>query len=91
MAKKSSMVESVWTPPPVTREEALTPDYSDTDDGDRCLDQLVRELPAHTPTEWEKYQADRDAQKDAIIEDEFQKSRRFEIDIKNKTNGDSEE
>ena len=91
MAKKSMPDISPWTPPPVTREEALTPDYSDTDDGERCLDQLVRELPAHTPTEWEKYQADRDAQKEAIIEDEFQKSRRFEIDIKNKTGGHSED
>jgi len=91
MAKKSMVDMSPWTPPPVTREEALTPDYSDTDDGERCLDQLVRELPAHTPTEWEKYQADRDAQKEAIIEDEFQKSRRFEIDIKNKTGGHSED
>lgn len=81
MAKKL-VLPMAWTPPPVTEEEALTPDYSNKDDGYIALDRLVRERPPTKLTEWEQYEADREAQKQAIIDADFQKSRGFQIDEK---------
>lgn len=79
---KQIPVPMPWTPPPVTEEEALTPDYSNKDDGYICLDRLVRERPPEKLTEWQTWEADREKQKQAIIDADFQKSREFQIDLK---------
>lgn len=82
MAKKSVLVMEPWTPPPVTREEALAPEYSD--DGDRALDQMVN-VTAPGTDEWERYRLDRERQKSDLIDQEQDRNRHFEIDISNKT------
>ncbi len=83
MAKKVLLNSIVWEPPPPTRAEALRPDY--IDDGARDLDQMVSDLPLDPPSEWQKMDMRREDQKEQIRETEFQQSRRFEIDINNKT------
>lgn len=81
MAKRFADMVS-WEPPPPTKEEALAPEYEDM--GDRALNDIIG-LNPRTPSEWEIYEQKREAQKKAIREAEFQKGRRFEIDVSNKT------
>ena len=88
MAKKNGYAALVWEPPPVTREEALTPETTPWMDTEQELNELIFPAPLVPLSEWEKVQADREQQKKVFKEEEWQRSRNFDVDIGNVTGQD---
>jgi hypothetical protein len=74
-----------YTPPAVTREEALRPEF--IDEGDEDLDVMVNEPLPHQCTPFEQMQEDRNNQVAKLQDAENQKDREWRVGVENITEG----